>query len=148
MGLRGAGAKKPIKAARAGWSGQSAWQRKRSRVDRVVSFLEQLPITKGILVGTKMKLLPGQRQFVQAIYSRVATDGRRKIRIAIKSEPRGNGNESHHRGGPRILNSPRCARVTTTQRRTPSSAARTTCAWAATFSGVRMIPIIIGIAGE
>jgi phage terminase large subunit-like protein len=88
MGLRGAGARKPIKATRIG---QSAWKRKRSRVARVISFLEGLPITKGILAGTKMKLLPGQREFVQAIYGRVATDGRRKIRIAIKSEPRGNG---------------------------------------------------------
>jgi phage terminase large subunit-like protein len=93
MGLRGAGAKKPIEATRARsfLPEQSAWNRKRSRVARVISFLEGLPITKGILVGTKMKLLPGQRQFVQAIYGRVATDGRRKIRIAIKSEPRGNG---------------------------------------------------------
>jgi phage terminase large subunit-like protein len=38
-----------------------------------------------------MKLLPGQREFVQAIYGRLSRDGRRKIRIAIKSEPRGNG---------------------------------------------------------
>ena len=38
-----------------------------------------------------MRLLPGQRKFVEAIYGRVATDGRRKIRIAIKVEPRGNG---------------------------------------------------------
>ena len=88
MGLRGAGARKLIKATRIG---QSAWKRKRSRVARVISFLEGLPITKGILVGTKMKLLPGQREFVQAIYGRVSADGRRKIHIAIKSEPRGNG---------------------------------------------------------
>ena len=88
MGLRGAGARKPIKATRIG---QSAWKRKRSRVARVISFLEGLPITKGILAGTKMKLLPGQREFVQAIYGRVLADGRREIRLAIKSEPRGNG---------------------------------------------------------
>ena len=50
-----------------------------------------LPITKGILAGTKMKLLPRQREFVQAVYGRVATDGRRKVRIAIDSVPRGNG---------------------------------------------------------
>ena len=57
----------------------------------MIAFLEFLPITKGILAGTKMKLLPGQRRFVQAIYGRLARDGRRKIRIAIKSEPRGGG---------------------------------------------------------
>jgi phage terminase large subunit-like protein len=90
MGLRGAGAKKPIKRG-ARSPGQSAWKRKRSRVDRVISFLEQLPITKGIYAGRKMKLLPGQREFVQAIYGRLSKDNRRKIRIAIKSEPRGNG---------------------------------------------------------
>jgi len=38
-----------------------------------------------------MKLLPGQREFVRAIYGRLSKDGRREIRLAIKSEPRGNG---------------------------------------------------------
>ena len=38
-----------------------------------------------------MKLLPGQREFVQALYGRLKDDGTRQIRIAIKSEPRGNG---------------------------------------------------------
>src|SRR5215831_15337929 len=88
MGLRGAGAKK---AARPKTRLQPPWKQKDSRVARVISFLETLPITKGILAGTTMKLLPGQREFVQAVYGRVAADGRRKIRIAIKSEPRGNG---------------------------------------------------------
>jgi len=89
MGLRGTGAKK---AARPQTEfGRPAWKHKRSRVARVVAFLESLPITKGILTGTKMKLLPGQLEFVQAIYGRLSADGRRKIRIAIKSEPRGNG---------------------------------------------------------
>jgi phage terminase large subunit-like protein len=89
MGLRGAHAKQPqrsiIKAAPA------AWKRKRTRVDRVISFLESLPVTKGILAGKKMRLLPNQRRFIEAVYGRVSKDGRRKIRIAIKSEPRGNG---------------------------------------------------------
>ena len=53
--------------------------------------MQFLPITKGILAGTKMKLLPGQRRFVEAVYGRLAADGRRQIRIAIKSEPRGGG---------------------------------------------------------
>jgi hypothetical protein len=59
-----------------------------SRADRVITFLQTLPITKGVLVGKKMKLLPGQRRFVQAIYGRLDIDGRRQIRIAIKSEYR------------------------------------------------------------
>ena len=89
MGLRGAHAKQPQRnVAKAA---PSAWKRKRSRVHRVIAFLESLPITKGILAGKKMKLLPGQRRFIEAVYGRVAADGRRQIRIAIKSEPRGNG---------------------------------------------------------
>jgi phage terminase large subunit-like protein len=69
-----------------------AWKKRGlSRVERVVAFLESLPITKGVLAGKKMRLLPGQRQFVEALYGRVGEDGRRLIRIAIKSEPRGNG---------------------------------------------------------
>ena len=87
MGLRGAHAKrlKPVKA------GISAWKRKRKRVDRLIAFLESLPITKGIYAGRKMRLLPGQREFIKAVYGRVGANGRRQIRIAIKSEPRGNG---------------------------------------------------------
>jgi hypothetical protein len=54
-----------------------AWKRKRSRAARIIAFLEALPITKGILAGTKMKLLPGQRTFVEAVYGRLAPDGRR-----------------------------------------------------------------------
>ena len=74
MGLRGAGAGKKKKAVgpRARFR-PAAWKHKRSRVARVISFLEALPITKGILAGTKMKLLPGQREFVQAIYGRLST---------------------------------------------------------------------------
>jgi phage terminase large subunit-like protein len=89
MGLRGAGAKKRIATATV--AKDPAWKRKRSRVDRIISFLESLPITKGIFAGRKMRLLPGQREFVRAVYGRVSKDGRRQIRIAIKSEPRGCG---------------------------------------------------------
>ena len=70
---------------------EPAWKRKLSRVDRIISFLQSLPVTKGIYAGRKMKLLPGQRKFIEAVYGRVSKDGRRKIRLAIKSEPRGNG---------------------------------------------------------
>lgn len=87
MGLRGAGAKKPVVLK----SNVPDWSKKRYRVARVVAFLESLPITKGILAGKKMRLLPGQRKFIKDVYGDVAKDGRRRIRIAIKSEPRGNG---------------------------------------------------------
>lgn len=56
-----------------------------SRVERVVAFLEFLPITKGILLGKKMKLLPNQRRFIERVY------GDEAVRIAVFSEPRGNG---------------------------------------------------------
>ena len=94
MGLRGAGARSRKVAEQSTKLGPRAmpWKKKGlSRAECVIAFLQFLPITKGILAGTKMKLLPGQRKFVQAIYGRLAKDGRRKIRIAIKSEPRGGG---------------------------------------------------------
>jgi phage terminase large subunit-like protein len=69
------------------------WRKRRgvSRARRVILFLETLPITKGIYAGRTMKLLPGQRQFIEAIYGRLDKDGKRTTKLAIKSEPRGNG---------------------------------------------------------
>jgi phage terminase large subunit-like protein len=59
-----------------------------TRVQRIIAFLEFLPITKGRLVGERMKLLPDQRRFVEEVYG-----SRREVpvRIAVKSEARGNG---------------------------------------------------------
>ena len=94
MGLRGAGAKKRRVGATGAQPRRRAlpWKKKGlSRVERLIAFLEFTPVTKGIYAGRRMKLLPGQRQFLEAVYGRLAPDGRRKIRIAIKSEPRGNG---------------------------------------------------------
>jgi phage terminase large subunit-like protein len=93
MGLRGADARSRKRAAVVARPARALpWKKKGlSRVERVIAFLEFTPITKGILAGTKMKLLPGQLEFVEAIYGRVAADGRRMIRIAVKSEPRGGG---------------------------------------------------------
>ena len=67
------------------------WKSKRGRLNQIFCFLESLPITKGLYLGRRMKLLPGQRQFVKALYGRLNPDGTRQIRLAIKSEPRGNG---------------------------------------------------------
>jgi phage terminase large subunit-like protein len=62
------------------------WQRKGlSRVEKVIAFLEFLPITKGIKLGTNLKLLPGQRRFIERVY------GSTGVRLAVRSEPRGNG---------------------------------------------------------
>ncbi len=92
MGLRGAhSVPKPKPGSLPKWP--VAWRKRRgfSRVARVITFLETLPITKGIYAGKTMKLLPGQKQFIEAIYGNVDKDGSRITKLAIKSEPRGNG---------------------------------------------------------
>jgi Phage Terminase len=53
-----------------------------------VAFVQWLPITKGRLEGTPMQLLPDQLRFIEDVYSREGDD---RVRIAVKSEPRGNG---------------------------------------------------------
>jgi phage terminase large subunit-like protein len=68
------------------------WKQKGlSRVERVVKFLQFLPITKGILQGKRMKLLPDQMDFVNKVYGPKKRDGRRQVSLAIKSAPKGNG---------------------------------------------------------
>ena len=62
------------------------WDKKGlSRVERVIAFLEFLPITKGIKLGSNLQLLPGQRAFIERVY------GSSEVRLAVRSEPRGNG---------------------------------------------------------
>ena len=87
MGRRGPGAKRLIEARFTDAPPlDRAWEADGlSRAGRVLAFVESLPITKGKLAGTTMKLLPGQRSFIEDIY------GDSRIRIAVKSEPRGNG---------------------------------------------------------
>ena len=90
MGLRGFGAsqRREATAAIARSPRRLPWKRKGlSRVQRVIKFLEFLPITKGRLADTAMRLLPSQRQFVESIYG----SGGDAVRLAVLSEPRGNG---------------------------------------------------------
>ena len=54
-------------------------------LERVIAFLEFLPITKGILRGKRMRLLPHQREFVERVYAGDV------VRLAISSIARGNG---------------------------------------------------------
>jgi phage terminase large subunit-like protein len=94
MGLRGPNSrpKRPAKPAKSkAKRAPKRRQRKLSRPEAVMHFLETLPITKGHLVGQKMKLLPSQIEFIEAVYGRLDADGRRLIRLAVKSEARGNG---------------------------------------------------------
>ena len=83
MGLRGIGATK--RSAGPKRRRRPTWKRPElSRVDRVVAFLQSLPVTKGIRAGKKMRLLPDQLEFIDKVYG-----GR--ARMGILSEPRGNG---------------------------------------------------------
>jgi len=94
MGLRGPGAARRRKAAKAtkGKIEPFPWLAEGlSREDRVIAFLEFLPITKGPLAGQRMRLLPGQVRFVRKVYGDLHPDGRRRKRLAVKSEPKGNG---------------------------------------------------------
>lgn len=61
-----------------------------SRVERIVAFLEDLPITQGSLAGTKLKIRDWQREFLEAIYAEDET-GHRPVRTAVLSMARKNG---------------------------------------------------------
>jgi phage terminase large subunit-like protein len=94
MGLRGPGARR-LREAREALPARKRrlpWMRAGlSRAERVISFLQWLPVTKGPLAGKRMRLLPEQRAFVLAIYGDLDEKGLRRKRIGIKSEPKGNG---------------------------------------------------------
>lgn len=90
MGQRGPGARPKPKAddkEAKPKKRQLPWKRKGlSRLGRVVAFLEFLPVTKGMKVGKKLKLLPDQKMFLEKVYGRGS-----QARVAIHSQPRGNG---------------------------------------------------------
>ena len=94
MGLRGPGAKpmkkKPAKAAAEALEGLPWEAEGLSRVDRVVAFLEFLPITSGALAGSMMQVRPWQREFLEAVYG-VAEGVSRPVRTAVLSMPRKQG---------------------------------------------------------
>jgi phage terminase large subunit-like protein len=83
-----------ITAARAGGAaahGPKPWEVEGlSRAGRVIAFLEDLPVTKGLGAGEKLRLLPFQRDWIEAVYAADA-DGRRPVRTALMSVARGNG---------------------------------------------------------
>jgi hypothetical protein len=57
-----------------------------TRAERVIRFLQSLPVTKGHLRGKNMRLLPDQVRFIQAVYR-----DDRAISTAVLSTPKGNG---------------------------------------------------------
>jgi len=88
MGLRGPGAKpKPIRkrVTRA-----RATTLRGSRYERVCKFIEGLPITSGLLAGSKLKPRRWQRDILAGIY-RTDPNGRRIVRQALISMPRKQG---------------------------------------------------------
>lgn len=92
MGLRGPGAKpKNRTAANDNLRKTLPWEEVGlTRVERVVAFLEDLPVTAGKLAGTKMKVRPWQRKFLDAVYAEDG-DGGRPVRTAVLSMARKNG---------------------------------------------------------
>jgi phage terminase large subunit-like protein len=91
MGLRGAGTNLKLQADHDPGIKPPDWTKEKDPLEQIFSFVESLPITKGIYAGRSMELLPGQREFIRQIYGRKKRDGTRQVRLAIKSEPRGNG---------------------------------------------------------
>jgi len=102
MGLRGPGAK-PVRLVASNDSHPSLfaepaapptphpWQAEGlSRVERVVAFLETLPVTSGALAGQLFAVRPWQRDFLEAVYRETA-DGARQVRTAVLSMARKNG---------------------------------------------------------
>ena len=92
MGLRGPGATRARKAREQAAKSKRRlpWKKKGlSRVQRIIAFIEWLPITKGRLAGKRFKLLPHQKQFIRDVYGPKAIKDR--VSLAVYSEPRGNG---------------------------------------------------------
>lgn len=89
MGLRGIGAKpvkRPDKKVRAK---KALWDPKASRVERIVQFIENLPVTSGKFAGQMFKVRPWQREIIEGIYG--GADGKRHVRQALITMPRKNG---------------------------------------------------------
>lgn len=93
MGLRGPGAQRRRKVAASGDAVQAPhpWEALGlSRAERVVAFLEALPVTKGYGAGETLKLMDWQRDWISAVYAD-GPDGLRQVRTGLLSVARGNG---------------------------------------------------------
>lgn len=85
MGLRGPGAQKiDFDRPKTVYPGET-------RVDRVINFVESLPVTSGTLAGQNFKLREWQKRIIDGIYGPVDDSGRRLVREAVLSFPRKNG---------------------------------------------------------
>ena len=92
MGARGPGASRMRKAAEeAEECGPHTWEAANlSRAERVILFIESMPITKGYGAGETVKLLPFQREWIEAIYA-TGADDKRRVRTGLLSVARGQG---------------------------------------------------------
>ena len=94
MGLRGPGAKpkKGRKSANDNRREALPWEAEGlDRLERVIAFMEDMPVTQGKLAGTKMKLRPWQvEQFLEPIFAE-DDEGKRRVRTAALSMGRKNG---------------------------------------------------------
>jgi len=59
--------------------------------DKVIAFLESLPIVSGLKAGEALELIEFQRQFVRGVYGPRDDDDNRLVRLAALSVARGNG---------------------------------------------------------
>lgn len=100
MGRRGPGARKRegnvvtlYTGVDGRWARQETfpWQAEGlTRAGRVIAFLESLPVTKGFGAGEPIRLMPFQREWIEAIYAD-SEGGERLVRTGLLSVARGNG---------------------------------------------------------
>jgi len=93
MGMRGIGStpKRSAKKAALISVDRHPWDKHGlSRAERVICFIETLPVTAGPLAGTTLRLRPWQKKFIRAVY-RADKTGNRLIRTAVLSVARKNG---------------------------------------------------------
>mgnify|MGYP005847732155 CR=1 FL=1 len=99
MGLRGPGSKRSKQAQAEflslfpeDWkpTERHPWQAEGlTRAERVIAFLEALPVTKGIGAGAPLDLMGWQRDWIEGVYRE--EDGIRPVRTALLSCARGQG---------------------------------------------------------
>lgn len=89
MGLRGIGASK-VKRERIDGGWRIRDDPTKSLAERMILFIESLPVTSGILAGMPTKLLSWQKKAIRGIY-RINKKGGRVVRHALITIPRKNG---------------------------------------------------------
>lgn len=91
MGKRGPGAARlKVAASSAQCEVAHPWEKDgMPAADRVLAFLNTLPIVSGIKAGERMEILDFQEQFVRGVYAE--NEGERLVRLAALSVARGNG---------------------------------------------------------